>query len=998
MKMKLCAFFTAVSMLLPLCAVNTLAEPTLPAVGEHIYGYVVTDVGHSDTVGDIISLEHTKSGAKIMYVCNDDKNLAFNIGYRTPMTDESDRNHVFEHAILTSSEKYPSSDLFFDINNTAYNTYVNAQTNQTLTSYNLASMSQPQLEKMIDAYMSCMTAPHVMQNENIFKREALRYTLASPQDDIQMEGTVFSEDMSYMTNRNNNEFNAIADSLYPGEIASNTIGMIYNDYKELTYEHAKELYDMCYHFDNCLISLWGDMDYKRILKLLDDEYLSKEERYNTDLSAYESKPTPPKFTKNAVPYPAYEGDNTQMASAVDYAIDISDMDYEDIFMLTYITSMFNSSNSIFNKKLSESDIQGTFNSMVNVLDAKPYIVFSLNNTEGEYQDAFMSLVKECLDYTVQNGVGTAEYSNVLKSNDISSALESENIDNPINSLVYASVYWSNTDETDFFEQVEKASSELKADPSQSILKSLASKLISPDNSALVAVEPKPGLAEEMEAERKTFLADMKAAMTPEEINALVEETKSFNEWNEKSEHNDNVVITPEELPAPEKLESVKTAQTNDIKTYSYAIDKNVGEYSLSFDASSIEQEDLFYLMLFAQLITNINTDNHTVEEIVDIAPAYTNDLACDLNYITRASDAEPTLEFNISWYSEQGDYKKALGIVMDVLENSDFMDTQNILYTLEETMPAVKNSISGDIWDTILDYALSGISKSINMDQTLSGKGYYDFLCDIYNKIEADSGYVNTLSAKLDEISERVLHKNGLVVSVIGNEAVIDEAERVNNEVLNSLPVLNLPKAEYSQDIPARKTAYIIEQTNQSTALVGQFDEFKGEYMPFISYINDAYTVPVMRFVNGAYSAAIRSSKDADTKEYLASITVADPNAAKTVDAHLASADVLADKEFTQEELNKYIVSAYGNVVFPTGEYKKAENALIAEMYGGDKNLTEKLAQEIKSTTPADKQEAYEAINKAIENGFVAVAGNKNAIEKDSYIFDEIVDLRVQNN
>lgn len=998
MKMKLCAFFMAVSMLLPLCAVNTLAEPMLPTVGEHIYGYVVTDVGHSDNTGDIISLEHTKSGAKIMYVCNDDKNLAFNISYRTPMTDESDRNHVFEHAILASSDKYSSSDLFFDINNTAYNTYVNAQTNQTITSYNLASMSQPQLEKMIDAYMSCMVAPHVMQNENIFKREALRYTLASPQDDIQMDGTVFSEDMSYMTNRNNNEFNAIADSLYPGEIASNSIGMIYNDYKELTYEHAKELYDMCYHFDNCLISLWGDMDYKHILKLLDEEYLSKEERHNTDLSAYESKPTPPKFTKNVVPYPAYEGDNVEMASAVDYAIDISDMDYEDIFKLIYITSMFNSSNSIFNKRLSESDMQGTFNSMVNALDAKPYIVFSLNNTEEEYQDEFMSLVKECLNYTAQNGVGAAEYSNVLKSDDISSALDSESIDYPINSLVNASAYWSNTDETDFFEQEEKVSSGLKADPSQSILKALTAKLISPDNSALVVVEPKPGLAEEMESERKTYLADMKAAMTPKEIDALVEETNSFNEWNEKSEHNDNVVITPEELPAPEKLEPVKATQTEDIDTYSYVIDKNVGKYSLRFDASSIEQEDLLYLMLFAQLISNIDTDNYTVEEITDIAPAYINNMSCDLNYMTRASDTEPTLEFNMNWYSEQGDYEKALGIVMDVLENSDFTDTENILYTLEETMPAVKNSISDDIWDTIDCYALSGISKSINMDQALSGKNYYDFLSDIYNKIKEDSGYINTLSVKLDEISERVIHKNGLAVSVIGNEAVIDEAEKVNNEVLNSLPVLDLPKAAYSLDVPARKTAYVIEKSNQSTALVGEFDEYKGEYMPFISYINDAYTVPVMRFINGAYSAGIHSSKDIDTKGYLASYTVADPNAAKTVDAYLASADVLADKEFTQEELNKYIVSAYGNVVFPVGEYKKAERALTAEIYGGDKDLTEKLAQEIKSATPADKEEAYEAINKAIENGFIAVAGNKNAIEKDSYIFDEIVDLRVPNN
>lgn len=994
MKMKLCVFVTIFSMLLSLCAVNVSAERQLPAVGEHIYGYVVTSVGHSDTVGDIISLEHIKSGAAVMYVCNNDKNLAFNIGYRTPVTDESDRNHVFEHAIIASSEKYPSSDLFFDIFNNTYSTYVNAQTNQTLTSYNLSGMSQTQLEKMIDAYMSCMTAPAVMQNENIFKREALRYTLDSAQDDIEIEGTVFSEDISGMTSISQNELNAIADSLYPGETASNSIGMIYSDYKSLTYEHAKELYDMCYHFDNCIISLWGDMDYKRILKLLDDEYLSKEERHGTDLSAYANKTTPPKFTKNVVPYPAYEGDNTAMASAVDYAIDISYMDYADILKLSYITGMLSGNNSVFNKRLIESGIQGNFYCDVNMLDAKPYIVFSLSNTEGEYRDAFLKLVKECIDYTVLNGVGDAEYSNVLKSSEISSAMEGESIDYPINSLITASIYWSDTGDTDYFEQNEKAVAELKADTAQSILRSLVSELESPDNSALVVVEPRQGMVEEIEAERAEYLAKLKASMTADEINELVEETHRFNEWNEISAPNDSVSITPDELPEPDVPKEAKTRQTDGIKIYSYVIDKNVGDYSLRFDAGSIKQEELFYLMLYAQLISSVDTDNYTVEEIADIAPAYINNLSYDLNYITRAGETDPTLEYEIKWYSEQGDYAKALDIVLDMLGNSDFTDIEDILYTLDNIIPSIRNSISDDIWSTIPTYAVSGISENTAMGYALSGKEYYNFLCDIYDRLEADSRYINALSDKLDEISERVLHKDGLSVYAIGNEAVVAEAQKVNDEVLGTLPVLNMSKEEYSFPVPAQKTAYIIEQSNQSTALAGEFEKFRGEYMPFIAYINDTYTIPVMRFVNGAYSANFTSGKYPDTKEFIMSYTVADPNAAKTVEAHLASADVLSEKEFTQEEIDKYIVASYGRVVYPVGEYAQAEKAVDTEMYGGDKNRTAKIAEELKQTTPADKEEAYKAIKNAIENSFVAVVGNKNAIEKDSYIFDEIVDLR----
>ncbi len=44
-------------------------------------------------------------------------------------------------------------------------------------------------------------------------------------------------------------------------------------YKDLTYEHTMEMYDRFYRFDNALILLYGDLDWKRFLAFLDKEYL-----------------------------------------------------------------------------------------------------------------------------------------------------------------------------------------------------------------------------------------------------------------------------------------------------------------------------------------------------------------------------------------------------------------------------------------------------------------------------------------------------------------------------------------------------------------------------------------------------------------------------------------------------------------------------------------------------------------------------------------------------
>ena len=63
--------------------------------------------GSADTV-----FEHEKSGASLFYIRNKDTNRGFSISYRTPHLDETDTNHVFEHSVLASSDKYPSKDIF----------------------------------------------------------------------------------------------------------------------------------------------------------------------------------------------------------------------------------------------------------------------------------------------------------------------------------------------------------------------------------------------------------------------------------------------------------------------------------------------------------------------------------------------------------------------------------------------------------------------------------------------------------------------------------------------------------------------------------------------------------------------------------------------------------------------------------------------------------------------------------------------------------------------
>ena len=177
---------------------------------------------------------HEQSGATVACIDNDDQELAFGIFYNTPVVDETDTNHVFEHAIIEASEKYPSKDLFFDLANKSYNTFINAVTYDAFTGYPVSSMSEDQPISLIDAYMSCMVAPAVLEDENFFKREAIRYELRDPDDPIEITGTVYAEDFGSLTDIQRESLNNVADALYPGQAAANSIGRAHRNYKGLT--------------------------------------------------------------------------------------------------------------------------------------------------------------------------------------------------------------------------------------------------------------------------------------------------------------------------------------------------------------------------------------------------------------------------------------------------------------------------------------------------------------------------------------------------------------------------------------------------------------------------------------------------------------------------------------------------------------------------------------------------------------------------------------------
>ena len=179
----------------PDAAVQTVREtdtPSIPQAGEVVNGFETMETRDFPAMNaSVVRFVHQKTGAELYYIANDDTNRIFDLTFRTESPDDTGIPHVFEHAITDGSEKYPSRQLYYNLQYQTYNTYMNATTFDRCTTYPVGSMSEAQLLKLADFYTDSCFHPLLMEDETIFRTEARRYRLDHPEDTLTSEGTVY---------------------------------------------------------------------------------------------------------------------------------------------------------------------------------------------------------------------------------------------------------------------------------------------------------------------------------------------------------------------------------------------------------------------------------------------------------------------------------------------------------------------------------------------------------------------------------------------------------------------------------------------------------------------------------------------------------------------------------------------------------------------------------------------------------------------------------------
>ncbi len=1001
---KLISLAVTIVLLLGMCFQMTIVNAAeselkaLPQVGEVISGFKAMEVSDMELINSkTVLFEHEKTGAKLFYIQSRDIDRSFTISFKTPAVDDTGVNHILEHISVSGSEKYPLKNVLFTVANQTYSTFVNAMTSSAFTAYPVASMSEEQLLKLTDVYMDCVYNPSIYSNKNIFLREAWRYEMQDADAPLNINGTVYNEMKGSLGNITTEAYINTLSTLYPDSYQSTISGGDPEKIKDLTYEQIIETHKTYYHPSNSLMILYGNVDYTRFLELINEEYLSKYDKKEINIDYKKVEAFDEKVEKT-YKFAVAADSETENSAQIDYAFALTDVNEEDILGVSIIASILSEDSSTLKKAFNDKRIGGNFIVNVNTSIMQPVITFTATNADEKKAGEFKALVDEYMSQLQKNGFDKELIDATISSSLLSFANMTEQSSLGVNLSSGISVMWANTGEFTYYHNLIKNMKNISGKVDNNYFEDLTEKYILNNNhGALVTTVPEAGLTEKLAEQQQKYLTDLKASMGVEEIEKIVNDTKSYNEWNSRVDSEEDLtvikelqVVTAAELPV-----EVKTYEINEIKGASEeriisakADVSETGVTILALDTSGMPVEKLHLLKFYSTLLGRLDTGKYSKEQLNALTTRYLNGTGFSMSTLPQKDSDEFIPILTTSWMGLMGEYNEQLALVNEILLNTDFSDTDTVLNIIRSQIADMNTLFTANPINILVSRNLALTSDSSNYGNYISGLEYFDFLVQLEQVMQTDP---EAVVAEIEAVHKLVLNKTNMIAAFAGNDNGIKVFNDNINTLIDALPANEIIPQDYSVlPKPSQREGVSMDTQVQYNMLSVAFDkigfEYNGKYIPIASMVNDIYLTPILRHGNGVYSIL---SEFNDTSFLV--LTYRDPNIRETFAVYGELAEFVKNVEITQEELDRYILNAYSTYTASTGELTGALNYIGEYLMGRTSEDKLKLLEEIKSVTVQDVRESAAFFESVIENGAYTTVGSAAKIDENKDLYESII-------
>ena len=972
-------------------------EASAWTVGEQHNGFTVTDVRRFELVGaDAVTLVHDTTGAQVLLVLNDDTNRVFDITFHTVAENSTGAAHVFEHATLDGSEKYPSADLFFSLMAQTYNTYMNASTGANMTTYPVASLSEAQLLCYADFYLDSCFHPLIMTEESIFAEEAWRYELTDAEGELTLTGTVYNEMLGAYDISRAALFNAMGSAL-PGGTAGNVSGGKPSDIPDLTWEDLKAYHDKYYHPSNSLTCIYGRLEQpEEFLRLLDEAFSGYEAQDYTgvfDDTGY----TPLEASVTEVfDYPVEEGVSTEQAACIYYCFPCTGATETEIDQLAMLMDLLSADGSPLMQAMKTDLPSATVEMYVMPSTIVPLAIFSATGVDESDAETFRQIVNDALAAVAETGLDQDMVDACSASFRLSTLLATESSSVGVTLITSIASMWASLDDPCAYMNLIAQYDTMAELAEDGTYQALIGKYLSGEAvTSLSVTRPVPGLKEQEDAALTERLAGVKAAMSEEELAALVERTNAPQETAENTAVyvQQLTAVTVESLPEETRIYQVTDEVGEDSvrRMFALANVSGVGTSTLRLDLSAMTEEELMWCQLFIDLLGDMDTTAHSAAELDNLATRYLYDGDIAVRFLNCRNDESTRPMLRITFTALDEDLQAGWDLVWEMLFDTDFADTGALADRVGALYTTTRNILNNANAFVIMLYRLEGTANSeMKLFSDLNGLAYCAFLEQVTNQLAEDpQAVVESLQAVQTWLKGA---RTGAISAYTGTEA----GYALHNQAVDALLAGLTPEERTAHDWELNEKLAgeaLIVNTGTSFNLAYAsleelgLEEMTADWSVIAALVQDRYLLPQLRDKRGAYGAYCTADGTG-----LSMYSYRDPGVAETFEVYRQVGQLLAEDTIDQETLNGYILSAYSTYALSSGELDGGMTALVNLMLGEAQEDALEDMRTLKQMT-VDSLPAYaEVLNRFADSMHMATVSSASTIEENAALYTSVLD------
>ncbi len=942
----------------------------------------------SDVNSTLSLYTHKKTKAKILHLSNKDDNKLFNIAFHTPTEDNTGVFHIIEHSVLSGSRKYRTVDPFIDLYSSSLNTFMNAMTTMDITTYPFSTRNIKDFYNILDMYLDSVFFPLMYERKETFYREGWHYEIKNKEDDLKYTGVVYNEMKGLLSDRVVNlSYQAFKTHYVHHPYSFNSGGdpaLIPN----LTYEDFLLIHKKYYHPSNSLIFLYGDIDVEKVLKHIDDEYLSKFEEKIINLENKEEKI---QTTKNSsLDYYSASEDDSSSLVAIGYKIGdvpnlfnafVLDILQEVLFISPYSPIRLSVLEKCLAKEIYAMPIK------------KQRFDFFILGIDIEKPNDFVYAIENNLKEIVEKGIDKELLEASINLLEIE--FEEANYSNS-HGLFYLfkllDFWYYGLDPFKIFD-FSSIIKELREKAKTHFFEDFISKhFIQTSFKSISILEPRKDEAERKEKILQEKLNLYKKSLSQEQLYKIINLNKELNKDREDTEKDKETIPTLELKDIDKKIWNCKYSVEEKEDFTLLHVDmfsSNMVYFDFAFDVSNFD--DLPVLSFLTDLLTQVDTKNYSYTSLNKEIALKTGGLSFFPEVIENKKTKKIDCRIILNVKANLENISSLFSILNEIVFNTIFDDEKKIKEILDSTVLRMESEFmmrgNAVVRSRLASYFLTA-SKYANL---LGGLDYLWFLQDLKRNYETRK---EDLKLKLVALHKALFKRNNLVVSITTSSynlsVVTPKLESFvlslsKKEELNGLPIKELKKL--NEGITCISDVMYVSKGYDITKLGYKYS---GDLLVLCNILNSRYLHTEIRAKGGAYGAniGVLSNKSLIATSYR------DPHLKNTLKVYDNIYKYIVNLNLTKRELNASIIGSIKEFYIPIFPESEAIRALRLFLSGRTNEDIMKTIDEALSVSKNNLISYSSLFEEIMKNNFLCVLGNEKKIKENAKLFENIVALK----